>query len=103
MIDLFKNSYHWQIEDQHPMIINSGYNASPHPGDYLSPPEPKRRIISGEAVLHFETSPQLVGQQIYYPVIARNEARSFVLEDENSLLRKKIDELKKKVCNTIII
>ena len=92
------------MEDQHPLVTNNGYNASPHPGDILGPPEPKRRIISGETVVHFETS-QLVGQHTaqqitpgyYYPVIARNEARAIVLEDENSLLRKKIEELKKQV------
>lgn len=33
----------------------------------------------------------------YYPVIPRNEARAIVLEDENALLRKKIEELKKQV------
>lgn len=92
------------MEDPHPMVQNNGYNASPHPGDYAGPPEPKRRIVSGETVVHFEASPLLgqhTAQQVtpgyYYPVIARNEARAIVLEDENALLRKKIDELKKQV------
>lgn len=84
---------------------NGGYNTS-HPADYIGPPEPKRRLVSGETVVHFEASP-IVGQQhatqptvtpsYYYPVIPRNEARAIVLEDENVLLRKKIEELKKQV------
>ncbi|XP_063978631.1 zinc finger CCCH domain-containing protein 10-like [Diachasmimorpha longicaudata] len=97
-------NYHWQMEDQHTMVQSNGYNASPQPGDYMGPLEPKRRLVSGEAVVHFEASPLLgqhAPQQVtpgyYYPVIARNEARAIVLEDENSLLRKKIDELKKQV------
>ncbi|XP_074109750.1 zinc finger CCCH domain-containing protein 10 [Cotesia typhae] len=103
---------HWQFEDHQHVLTNNnghgGYSASPQSNDFIGgPPEPKRRIISGgEAILHFETSP-IVGQHTtahsavtpgyYYPVIARNEARAIVLEDENSLLRKKIDELKKQV------
>lgn len=97
-------SFHWQMEDQHNLVTNNGYNASSHPPDYIGPPEPKRRIVSGETVVHFEASP-LVGQHTaqpvtpgyYYPVIPRNEARAIVLEDENALLRKKIEELKKQV------
>ncbi|XP_020282356.1 zinc finger CCCH domain-containing protein 10-like [Pseudomyrmex gracilis] len=101
-------NFHWQIEDQHNNLVtsNGGYNASSHPADYMGPPEPKRRIVSGETVVHFEASP-LVSQQhatqptvtpgYYYPVIPRNEARAIVLEDENALLRKKIEELKKQV------
>ncbi|EZA58634.1 hypothetical protein DMN91_009033 [Ooceraea biroi] len=99
-------NFHWQMEDQHSnLIANNGYNTS-HPADYIGPPEPKRRIVSGETVVHFE-APPLVGQQhatqptvtpsYYYPVIPRNEARAIVLEDENALLRKKIEELKKQV------
>ncbi|XP_033211396.1 zinc finger CCCH domain-containing protein 10-like [Belonocnema kinseyi] len=96
-------SFHWPIED-HAMIATNGYSASPHPPDYMGPPEPKRRLVSGEALLHFETS-HLLGQHpaqpvtsgYYYPVIPRNEARAIVLEDENALLRKKIEELKKQV------
>lgn len=111
------------MEEQHNNLIanNGGYNTSSHQTDYIGPPEPKRRIVSGETVVHFEASP-LVGQQhatqpavtpsYYYPVIPRNEARAIVLEDENVLLRKKIEELKKQVirrddsrikeCNTIV-
>ncbi|XP_012235323.2 zinc finger CCCH domain-containing protein 10-like [Linepithema humile] len=101
-------NFHWPMEDQHNNLIanNGGYNTSSQPTDYIGPPEPKRRIVSGETVVHFEASP-LVGQQhatqpavtpsYYYPVIPRNEARAIVLEDENVLLRKKIDELKKQV------
>lgn len=96
-------SIQWQLED-HSLLPNNGYNASSHPLDYIGPPEPKRRLVSSEALLHFETS-QLVGQHpaqpvtsgYYYPVIPRNEARAIVLEDENALLRKKIEELKKQV------
>lgn len=97
------------MEEQHSNLVanNGGYNTSSHPADYIGPPEPKRRIVSGETVVHFE-APPLVGQQhatqqptvtpgYYYPVIARNEARAIVLEDENALLRKKIEELKKQV------
>ncbi|XP_015509197.1 zinc finger CCCH domain-containing protein 10 [Neodiprion pinetum] len=99
-----ERSYHWQMEDPHPLVHNNGYNPSTHPPDYLGPPEAKRRIVSGETILHFETSP-LVGQHptqpvtssYYYPVIPRNEARAFNLEDENALLKKKIEELKKQV------
>lgn len=95
------------MQDHHNNLIanNGGYNTS-HPTDYIGPPEPKRRLVSGETVVHFETSP-IVGQQhatqptvtpsYYYPVIPRNEARAIVLEDENVLLRKKIEELKKQV------
>lgn len=95
------------MEDQHNNLIanNGGYNTS-HPADYIGPPEPKRRIVSGETVVHFDAS-TIVGQQhatqpavtpsYYYPVIPRNEARAIVLEDENALLRKKIEELKKQV------
>lgn len=94
------------MEDQHNNLVanNGGYNT--HPADYIGPPEPKRRIVSGETVVHFDTS-TIVGQQhatqqavapsYYYPVIPRNEARAIVLEDENALLRKKIEELKKQV------
>ena len=90
--------------EDHSLIATNGYSASSHPPDYIGPPEPKRRLVSGEALLHFETS-QLVGQHpaqpvtsgYYYPVIPRNEARAIVLEDENALLRKKIEELKKQV------
>lgn len=102
-------NFHWQMEEQHSNLVanNGGYNTSSHPADYIGPPEPKRRIVSGETVVHFE-APPLVGQQhatqqptvtpgYYYPVIARNEARAIVLEDENALLRKKIEELKKQV------
>ncbi|XP_076227898.1 zinc finger CCCH domain-containing protein 10 isoform X2 [Nomia melanderi] len=97
-------NFHWQMEDQHNLVTNNSYNASSHPPDYIGPPEPKRRIVSGETVVHFEASP-LVGQHAaqqvtpgyYYPVIPRNEARAIVLEDENALLRKKIEELKKQV------
>ncbi|XP_015592303.1 zinc finger CCCH domain-containing protein 10 [Cephus cinctus] len=97
-------NYHWQMEDQHSLVASNGYSASLHPPDYMGPPDPKRRMVSGEAVLHFEASP-LVGQHpaqpvtpgYYYPVIPRNEARAIVLEDENALLRKKIEELKKQV------
>ncbi|KAH0952160.1 hypothetical protein HN011_011372 [Eciton burchellii] len=100
-------NFHWQMEDQHNnLVANNGYNTSSHPTDYIGPPEPKRRIVSGETVVHFE-APPLVGQQhatqptvtpgYYYPVIPRNEARAIVLEDENALLRKKIEELKKQV------
>lgn len=87
------------------MVANNGYSMPAHPADYIGPPEPKRRIISSETVVHFEASP-IVGQQAapptvtpsyYYPVIPRNEARAIVLEDENALLRKKIEELKKQV------
>jgi len=103
----FCRSFHWQMEDQHNnLVANNGYNTSSHPTDYIGPPEPKRRIVSGETVVHFE-APPLVGQQhatqptvtsgYYYPVIPRNEARAIVLEDENALLRKKIEELKKQV------
>ncbi|KYM77867.1 PREDICTED: zinc finger CCCH domain-containing protein 10-like [Atta cephalotes] len=100
-------NFHWQLQDHHNNLIanNGGYNTS-HPTDYIGPPEPKRRLVSGEAVVHFEASP-IVGQQhttqptvtpsYYYPVIPRNEARAIVLEDENALLRKKIEELKKQV------
>lgn len=100
-------SFHWQLQDHHNNLVanNGGYNTS-HPTDYIGPPEPKRRLVSGEAVVHFEASP-IVGQQhatqptvtpsYYYPVIPRNEARAIVLEDENALLRKKIEELKKQV------
>ncbi|XP_034938160.1 zinc finger CCCH domain-containing protein 10-like [Chelonus insularis] len=95
---------HWQYEDQHSLLPNNGFTPSPQSGDYIGPPEPKRRIVSGEAVVHFET-PSIVGQHsahpltpgYYYPVIARNDTRAIVLEDENSLLRKKIEELKKQV------
>ncbi|XP_034195663.2 zinc finger CCCH domain-containing protein 10 isoform X2 [Osmia lignaria lignaria] len=97
-------NFHWQMDDQHNLVTNNGYNASSHPPDYIGPPEPKRRIVSGETVVHFEASP-LVGQHApqpvtpgyYYPIIPRNEARAIVLEDENVLLRKKIEELKKQV------
>ncbi|XP_066598727.1 zinc finger CCCH domain-containing protein 10-like [Prorops nasuta] len=98
-------NYHWQIEDQRNLVGNNGYNtASTHATDYIGPPEPKRRMVSGETVVHFEASP-MVGQHpaqpvtsgFYYPVIPRNEARAIVLEDENALLRKKIEELKKQV------
>lgn len=97
-------SFHWQMKEPHPLVHNNGYNASTHPPDYLGPPEAKRRIVSGEAVVHFEASP-LVGQHpaqpvpagYYYPVIPRNEARTIILEDENALLRKRIEELKKQV------
>lgn len=103
-IFIYLYSFHWQMEDQHNLVTNNSYNASSHPPDYIGPPEPKRRIVSGETVVHFETSP-LVGQHTaqpvtsgyYYPVIPRNEARAIVLEDENALLRKKIEELKKQV------
>ncbi|EFN71948.1 Zinc finger CCCH domain-containing protein 10 [Camponotus floridanus] len=100
-------NFHWQMEDQHNNLVanNGGYNTS-HPTDYIGPPEPKRRIVSGETVVHFDAS-TIVGQQhatqpavtpsYYYPVIPRNEARAIVLEDENALLRKKIEELKKQV------
>lgn len=100
-------NFHWQIQDHHNNIVanNGGYNTS-HPADYIGPPEPKRRLVSGETVVHFEASP-IMGQQhatqptvtpsYYYPVIPRNEARAIVLEDENALLRKKIEELKKQV------
>ena len=96
------------MEDQS-LVANNGFNTSSHPGDYIGPPEPKRRFVSGETLLHFETS--LVGQHpaqpvtpgYYYPVIPRNEARAIVLEDENILLRKKIEELKKQVCFSILI
>lgn len=96
------------MEDQHNNLVanNGGYNTSSHPTDYIGPPEPKRRIVSGETVVHFDAS-TIVGQQhatqpavtpsYYYPVIPRNEARAIVLEDENALLRKKIEELKKQV------
>jgi len=96
------------MQEHHNNLIanNGGYNTS-HPADYIGPPEPKRRLVSGETVVHFEASP-IVGQQhatqptvtpnYYYPVIPRNEARAIVLEDENALLRKKIEELKKQVC-----
>lgn len=98
-----ERSFQWQLED-HCLLPNNGYSASSHPPDYIGPPEPKRRLVSSEALLHFETS-QLVGQHpaqpvtpgYYYPVIPRNEARAIVLEDENALLRKKIEELKKQV------
>lgn len=94
------------MQDHNSLIANNGgYNTS-HPADYIGPPEPKRRLVSGETVVHFEASP-IVGQQhatqptvtpsYYYPVIPRNEARAIVLEDENVLLRKKIEELKKQV------
>ncbi|XP_032674046.1 zinc finger CCCH domain-containing protein 10-like [Odontomachus brunneus] len=98
-------NFHWQIEDQHNnLVTNNGYNTSSHPADYMGPPEPKRRIVSGETVVHFEASP-LMGQHAtqptvtsgyYYPVIS-NEARALVLEDENTFLRKKIEDLKKQV------
>ncbi|KYN03908.1 PREDICTED: zinc finger CCCH domain-containing protein 10-like [Cyphomyrmex costatus] len=100
-------NFHWQLQDHHNNLVanNGGYNTS-HPADYIGPPEPKRRLVSGETVVHFEASP-IVGQQhatqptvtpnYYYPVIPRNEARAIVLEDENALLRKKIEELKKQV------
>ncbi|XP_014477188.1 PREDICTED: zinc finger CCCH domain-containing protein 10-like [Dinoponera quadriceps] len=98
-------NFHWQMEDQHNnLVTNNGYNASSHPADYIGPPEPKRRIVSGETVVHFEASP-LMGQHTtqptvtsgyYYPVIS-NEARALVLEDENTFLRKKIEDLKKQV------
>ncbi|XP_012270972.1 zinc finger CCCH domain-containing protein 10 [Orussus abietinus] len=97
-------NYHWTVEDQHHVVANNGFGASTHP-DYIGPPEAKRRLVSSEAVVHFEASP-IVGQQhaaqpitpsYYYPVIPRNEARAIVLEDENALLRKKIEELKKQV------
>lgn len=101
-------TFHWQMEDQHNNLIanNGGYTSS-HPADYIGPPEPKRRIVSGETIVHFDAS-TIVGQQhatqqptvtpsYYYPVIPRNEARAIVLEDENALLRKKIEELKKQV------
>lgn len=85
------------------MVVNNAFNAPAHADDYTGPPEPKRRCVSGETIVHFQT-PSLIGhptQQVtpgyYYPVIARNEARAFVLEDENSLLRKKIEDLKKQV------
>lgn len=95
------------MQDHNNLVANNGgYNTS-HPADYIGPPEPKRRLVSGETVVHFEASP-IVGQQhatqptvtpsYYYPVIPRNEARAIVLEDENVLLRKKIEELKKQVC-----
>ena len=97
-------NFHWQMEDQHNLVASNGYNASSHPPDYIGPPEPKRRLVSGETVVHFEASPlvsQHAAQQVtpgyYYPVIPRNEARAIVLEDENALLRKKIEELKKQV------
>lgn len=101
-------SYQWQLED-HSLLVNNGYSAS-HSLDYIGPPEPKRRLVSSEALLHFETS-QLVGQHptqsvtpgYYYPVIPRNEARAIVLEDENALLRKKIEELKKQVRSINVI
>lgn len=90
------------------MVVNNGFNASLYPCDHTGPPEPKRRIVStGETIVHFETSP-LVGQHTaqppvtsgyYYPVIARNDTRAIILDDENSLLRKKIEELKKQVLN----
>lgn len=94
------------MEDQHNNLVanNGGYNTS-NPADYIGPPEPKRRIVSGETVVHFDAS-TIVGQHAtqaavtpsyYYPVIPRNEARAIVLEDENALLRKKIEELKKQV------
>lgn len=92
------------MEDQHNLVASNGYNASSHPPDYIGPPEPKRRLVSGETVVHFEASPlvsqhaaQPVTPGYYYPVIPRNEARAIVLEDENALLRKKIEELKKQV------
>lgn len=97
-------NFHWTMEEQHNLVASNGYNTSQHPTDYIGPPEPKRRIVSGETVVHFETS-QIVGQHTaqpvtpgyYYPVIPRNEARAIVLEDENALLRKNIEELKKQV------
>ncbi|KAK0083129.1 hypothetical protein PV325_009299 [Microctonus aethiopoides] len=100
-------NFHWQLEDHHhSLVVNNGFNASLYPGDHTGPPEPKRRIVSaGETIVHFETSP-LVGQHTaqppvtsgyYYPVIARNDTRAIILDDENSLLRKKIEELKKQV------
>ncbi|XP_077276472.1 uncharacterized protein LOC143905153 [Temnothorax americanus] len=99
-------NFHWQMQDHNNLVANNaGYNAS-HPADYIGPPEPKRRLVSSETVVHFEASP-IVGQQhatqptvtpsYYYPIIPRNEARAIVLEDENVLLRKKIEELKKQV------
>ncbi|XP_071572705.1 uncharacterized protein [Temnothorax nylanderi] len=99
-------SFHWQMQDHNNLVANNaGYNTS-HPADYIGPPEPKRRLVSGETLVHFEASP-IVGQQhatqptvtpsYYYPIIPRNEARAIVLEDENVLLRKKIEELKKQV------
>lgn len=103
--------FHWQMQDHHNNLVanNGGYNTSTHPTDYIGPPEPKRRLVSGETVVHFEASP-IVGQPhatqptvapgyYYHPMIARNEARAIVLEDENVLLRKKIEELKKQVCH----
>lgn len=102
---LFLFSFHWQMEDQHNnLVTNNGYNTPSHPVDYMGPPEPKRRIVSGETVVHFEAS-ALMGQHAtqptvtsgyYYPVIS-NEARALVLEDENTFLRKKIEDLKKQV------
>lgn len=107
MVSSFSRSFHWQMEDQHNNLVanNGGYNTSSHPADYIGPPEAKRRLVSGETVVHFDAS-TIVGQQhatqpvtpsYYYPVIPRNEARAIVLEDENALLRKKIEELKKQV------
>lgn len=85
-------------------MSSNGYGNASSNSDYMGPPEPKRRLVSGETVVHFE-APPLVGQHAaqsvtpgyYYPVIPRNEARAIVLEDENALLRKKIEELKKQV------
>lgn len=72
--------------------------------EVLGPPEAKRRMVSGEAVLHFETAPileqhssQSVTSNYFYPVFNRNEARFIVLEDENALLKKRISELQKQV------
>lgn len=93
------------MEDQHSSVTSNGFHPPAHPPDYIGPPEPKRRIVSGETVVHFE-APQILGQHTtqqvtstgyYYPVIQRNETRGIVLEEENALLRKKIEELKKQV------
>lgn len=86
-------------DQQHSCVTSNGFHAPVHPPDYIGPPEPKRRIVSGETVVHFG-APQILGQQVtstgyYYPVIQRNEARTIVHEEENALLRKKIEELKK--------
>ncbi|KOX69836.1 Zinc finger CCCH domain-containing protein 10 [Melipona quadrifasciata] len=99
---------HWKSEEpQHNLIATSHHNVSRPQHNFNGTSNGENRRYEEdrkETVVHFEASP-LVGQHTaqpvtpgyYYPVIPRNEARAIVLEDENALLRKKIEELKKQV------